>query len=176
MYKFNYIVNEKDYLQFVRYHYKTAPSQKRGTLILRGLAIFVLLVTAVSVLTYGGFGGDRQGLHVSGLFFGCFILFGRALFINLGLKSSVKSMKKDGKAPYGEEIQVEFGENDAHRVSKIGEVRVKYDGLERICEHDGAVYIYIDAIQAFVIPHRVFESEQQKTEFLAFINRKVQKT
>jgi hypothetical protein len=37
------------------------------------------------------------------------------------------------------------------------------------------VYVYIGAIQAFIVPLAAFESESQKAEFLAFVREKAEK-
>ena len=170
MYTFNYTLNEKDYLQFANYHYKNAPSQKRAILIVRLLASFLLLASIVLILLSGGF---TSIVHVLGIIFAVAALLGWGLIMRVAIKIQIRAMKKDGKAPYGEAAQVHFGEDDVHSVSESTETRAKYASLGRICEDGNAVYIYMNAIQAFVIPHRVFEDEAQKAEFLTFINDRI---
>ena len=172
MYTFNYTLDEKDYLQFANYHYKTAPSQKRTALIVRLLAVLLLLSGVVLALLSGGF---HSAVHVLAMIFAGITLLGWGLIMRIAIKIQIKAMKRDGKAPYGEASQVHFGEDDVHSVSESTETRAKYASLGRICEDGNAVYIYMNAIQAFVIPRRVFESEAQKAEFLAFISGKVRK-
>ena len=172
MFKFNYTLEEKDYLQFAKYHYKNAPSQKRTAFVVRLLAAFLLLASIASAVLSGGFNSTA---HILGIILSGVILLGWDLIMRSAVKSQIKSMKRDGKAPYGEASQVYFSEDDVHSVSESTETRAKYANLGRICDDGNAVYIYINAIQAFVLPYRAFESEAQKAEFLTFISGKVQK-
>ena len=170
MYKFNYTLTEKDYFAFVKFHNKNALSAKRVALLLRVAAIIILAATVFSIVMEGQFGGF---FHIFGVTYSVIILFGWVPLRNIGIKAQLKAMKKDGKAPFGEDAQVYFGDDDVHSISESSETRAKYIGLEKVCEDGGAVYIYMNAIQAFVLPHRAFESDAQRVEFLTFIHGKV---
>ena len=89
------------------------------------------------------------------------------------IKFNIKHMKKRGKLPFGKNVRTEFDEESFMEISELAESKVAYDNVERILEDSNAIYIFISSIQAFILPHRIFESEQQKADFLAFINGKV---
>jgi hypothetical protein len=171
MYNFNYCLSEKDYLEFNIYHIKNAPSQKRAALIIRLPAIALLIVTAVLVLLSGGFSSNIIfGAAVASIF-----LFGWDLIMRIAIKSQIKLMKRDGRAPYDANPQISFGEEEVHEISETSELKVKYVNVEKVCDDkkNGAVYIFFSAMQAFILPHRAFESDAHRSEFLAFINGKV---
>ena len=175
MYKFSYTLNENDYLLFQRFHHKTAPSAMRSRLKTQLMAVIVLLVTIASIYWSGQFGGTvlRTFLHIFGLVYPAIILFAWNIYINLTTRFRLKSIKGDGKIVHSVEVHVHFGEEDLHSFSEIDDARVKYSIYEKICEDKGAVYLYHSATSATIIPHRAFESETQRDEFLTFIHNRV---
>ena len=169
MYTFNYTLDDKDYSQFAIHHFETEMSQRRFTLILRLCAIFMLVITVIFVVLTG----EIRVYNILSVAIACLLLFGLPLIMRIAMKNQIKAMKKGGNAPYGEALQIHFGEGDVHSVSKSTETRVKYASLDKVCEDNNAVYIYMNAIQAIVIPRRAFEDEAQKAEFLTFIRNRV---
>jgi hypothetical protein len=131
------------------------------------LIILLLLTPALS--------GNDAGL--SGRMIHIFILsaiwyfFAKPLF-RLALKLQVKMMCKDGKSPYGKNNHIQFNTEDINEATELSERKVKYSNIERITESKNSVYVYYSALQAFIIPLSVFESERQKNDFIAFIKRK----
>ena len=83
-------------------------------------------------------------------------------------------MKKKGRLPFGQNVRIQFDSESFHESTEVGETIVKYSFLEKITEGSHGIYVYFSAMQAVIIPHRAFETEQQKSEFLTFINGKVQ--
>jgi len=107
------------------------------------------------------------------LLLGIILIFGKKFIIADSMKTQLKRIKKEGKLPFGKIVKVHFDEKNLHETSEVAETKVNYHNVEKIAEGSHAIYIYISAMQAFILPHRTFESEQQKTEFLFFIKGKV---
>ena len=90
------------------------------------------------------------------------------------LKRGIKRVKKEGnRPPFGYNVLIQFDDESIKYFSEITESSTKYLFLEKIIEGDHGVYVYNGTMGAFALPYRAFESEQQKTEFLAFIKGKV---
>ena len=88
------------------------------------------------------------------------------------MKKYIELMKKDGKLPYGKETLIRFEEDFFIDTDEINEVKIKYSSIEKIAICAQAIYIYISVQQASIIPLSVFETEEQKAAFLAFIHNK----
>lgn len=172
MYKFSYSLDEKDYLEFNRFHFNTASANRKITLLLRLFVPVMLIVLSLPTFVNHE---DMYEVLISGVI--CVItsviwFFAVKPLCMLNIKVSMKFMKKDGKLPYGKNVQIYFNEEEIHETTEVAESKVKYSNIEKIAEGSQAVYIYIGAAQAFIIPLSVFETEVQKNEFLLFINSK----
>ena len=88
------------------------------------------------------------------------------------MRVTIKSMQKGGKMPYDSEMRLCFGDDEVLEITKTAESRVKYTSIEKMHMGDTAIYIYISAMQAFIIPISAFESQAQKAEFIAFVRQK----
>ena len=94
----------------------------------------------------------------------------------LVMKLNIKLIKKDGRLPYGKDVLIQFNEDYFIENTNETESKVKYEIIEKIVCGMYAIYIYISSIQAFIVPFSVFENEEQRNEFLEFVNNKVGKT
>ena len=83
-------------------------------------------------------------------------------------------MKKDGKLPYGQIGRIEFEQDYIHDITDENETKIKYTNVEKIAINNNYIYIYFNAIQAFLIPFHVFENNEQKEMFFSFINNKIE--
>jgi len=177
MYTFEYTLDEADYLEFNKFLYiesrETAQMKK-----IRKPVYFAIYFSFVAVLILSGI--TYEGLiSVIMIALACvvatlmlFIIFWKriALFF---IMLSINYVKKDGKSLFGKENKIHFDEISIHEVTELAEIKVTYENVERIMEGRHAIYIFLNAIQAFIIPYRTFESKQQKTDFLFFIKEKV---
>lgn len=176
MFKFNFIMNDDDYFKFTMYHMKTAASMKSlFTTFRRQGLVCVILSVAIFALT-DGFTIFATALALAALMLLTVSTIGRNIFLKHLAKKQIKGMKKDGKLPYGKNVSMVFDEEGILSASELNETKVGYEAIERICEAEGddAIYIFISSLQGFIIPHRIFESEAQRAEFMTFIQGKAQ--
>jgi hypothetical protein len=102
-----------------------------------------------------------------------FFLFTKVSFFDKAIiKWQIKLMKKSGKLPFARENHYKFEEDYFLIETEIMDIKQKYAAIENILVSPKAIYIYLGAIQANTLPLSVFESEQQKEEFITFINEK----
>ena len=172
MYKFSYTLNDTDYLEFNIFHANNSAVYKKQLLVLR---LLLPLVLAVLLLVYYTYNRDPLELLIKGIVYaiGSLLWFFVAKSLRTSsIKSNIKAMKKSGKLPFGKNTEIQFGEDDIHDISELSESKIKYSVIEKIAMGKNAIYIYFSSIQAFIIPFSVFENEEQKADFLAFINQK----
>ena len=168
MYTFEFIKQEKDYLEFITYHNMNSPSTRKNVtiwgLVSLGISIvlFLLLEGIFAIL-----------ICIPFILIGILMIFGKRIFIPEYMKAEMKRTKKEGKLPFGETVKARFDEEYLYQTSGSDELKMKYDNMDKVAEGNHAIYIYIDAVQAFILPDCVFENKQQKTEFLAFVKGKV---
>jgi len=91
------------------------------------------------------------------------------------LKVQIEMAKKEGKLPYDREITMEFYEDYFIEITKETENKTKYTKIEKIIIGDNAIYIFVSAMQSFIIPFSVFKSEKQRSKFEFFIKNKTKK-
>ena len=183
MYIFNYTLDEKDCLEFIKFRYFNLNATDAAKIKKGGNPKYLIfyLVTLVIVLFAGIFSTNAILSIISYILASLFAIVALLIIflilwprITAGYaKLLLKSLKKKGKLPFGKNIRFELSEEYVAEFSELAEVKVKYENIEKVVEASNAIYIYFNAIQVFALPYRAFESEQQKTEFLSFIKGKV---
>jgi hypothetical protein len=176
MFKFKYSLNDNDYLEFNRFHLNSSPARRRAYWFSRALFPFMCVMFAFFIhrTMSGAAAWVPIGLlAVIGITWS--IGYDRVVFEPL-VKRQISRMKKEGKLPYGESETYSFGEDGLRKTTSRGEFSLKYGSFERIEQSVAAIYIYVGAIEAIIIPSRVFENEAAKQEFLEFIDLQLKKT
>jgi len=183
MYTFEYTLDEEDFASFNKYHLMNSPSFKikttRTGLVYVAISIMLFLFALFLFL-------DGQPAFISfilwwlcgGMFFGgMIVIFDMKYTSDSATSSYIKKTKKEGRLPFNNEpVRVQFGDNNMHLVTELHESEISYRIIERVVEDVNAIYLYYITKGAFILPHRAFESGQQKAEFLTFINGKVSQT
>ena len=84
----------------------------------------------------------------------------------------MKRFKKVENLPYGQEVELEFEED--HFTEKLpgSESKSDYSRVIKIVTDKQAIYVYVSAIQALIIPFRVFENPSDRVNFLNFLHEK----
>jgi hypothetical protein len=95
------------------------------------------------------------------------------LFFNTLVRSrirrSIQNLGGMGKVPYDQHVAVQFDEDMYDRRTETSETRNSYSTIERVCVGESAFYLYENALQAVIIPFRVFASDAEKEAFHQFI-------
>jgi len=169
MYQFEFKLDDSDYLEYNKYHRFNSPSGKKNLLIMRLLA--PIFYVAFLILTYE----NPIKLIINFFFFAIisviFFFIAKPIDI-LFLKLTLKAIKKDGKLPYGNDVLIQFDEDFFVETTNESETKTNYSKIEKIAVGKKAFYIYVNALQAYIIPFSVFKTEQHRDDFLAFINNK----
>jgi len=177
MFEFKFTLTEDDYIEFNRFHTRHSPIGKKT----RKLSYIIISVAVLLGLGVGLTDTEPENLAhnliVSAIV--CVFIFGLAfLFIKVGLfdkaiiKWQIKFMKKGGKLPFEKDNLLRFEEDYFLIETENSETKQKYQTIENILVSPYAIYLYFGSVQGYILPLRAFESEQQKEEFITFINQK----
>lgn len=169
MYTFQYLVTADEYLEFGLHHNYSIPAHRKRVTMQRYL-IPVLYMLLAFVL-----GSSSEYPIIYYITFGIasvlWILLSRKIIIT-SIRKNMKAMERSGKPPFGQDNTVVFGEEKVTTTTKDTETSASYSGIEKILLGKSAMYLYINAASAFIVPHRLFASEAEKEAFLQFIRQK----
>jgi hypothetical protein len=179
MYVFNVKLTEADYYEFNRFHMKHDPASKRVRMMTR---VFVIAVIGIYIILVNNAGQDNftdiarpvmliTYIVLLGILVGLSFLLD-ILLTPLFIKMSINATKKKGKLAFDEHAVVAFGEDSFTETTADAVNTAKYSKIEKICHADRAIYIFLNAQMAQIIPLSVFESEEQRSAFWVFINQK----
>lgn len=172
LYQFKYLLDDNDYLEFNKFHMYNSLSNKKAIIALR-LAVPILMT--INLLLFQKSYQKLETLVISIIIIAVFSIIWALLvkpLLLLVLKANIKMLKKDGKLPYGKDVLMEFGEQNFIETTKETETKTNYSQIEKITLGNTAIYIYINSIQAYIIPFSVFTGDESKEAFLTFINQK----
>lgn len=178
MFQFDVELNDNDYYEFNKYHILNSQTGKdtlKGfrflvpticAVIIIILCIaqsdFMLIIIEVIVLTI---------LSVISFFFSD--SFAKPLLLR-SIKKEIMNLKKTGKLPYSPKASLTFDDNSITEITPEMETKVNYLVVERIVTVETAVYVYFSSAQAFIIPLTAFADKENRIQFMAFIQSKIE--
>ena len=175
-YKFDIKLTDHDYYEFNKCYIQHAPETKKL------LRIFDWILPVISVIAIirsviMGYEWTVIGIMAAFLTVVCLaaMLFMKA-FTLFNLKVLLKIQIKKGKIAYSENSTLEFGDESFTETTEEHKSEIKYSADYKIYEYDGrAIYIMISSAAGYIIPLSLFESDEEKNEFLEFIHKKTNK-
>lgn len=175
LYSFDVILKYDDYYEFNKFHMFNTAKGKKSLLFLRfyipAILFIFLLFRTVSNFTFEIFLVD---LSVNLIISVAWILVVKPLGIMI-LKLHLSAAKKKGTMIYDELSMVEFYDDYIRETTADRTTELKYSSIKEVYENEGkAVYIYQNAIMAYIIPVALFSSAEEKKEFIDFIIKKIQ--
>ena len=175
MYKFNANTSEKDHSDFVRFDNKVSPSKKKSrvsTTLVSGF--FAVTALIVSTSPPGQIFWQFMGI-VSAVFCVGQLFLWDKIYWHYTIKAIKTDTKNSSRPLYGNDFYVSFDEESICVVTELSEGKSKYATIDKIYDAGpgNAVYLYTGTSRAIIIPHRAFENEEQKDNFLTFIRGKV---
>jgi len=171
-YTFDFNLDENYYLEFNIYHNYNSKASKRILLSVQLLFPAVLIVSFLINLTKHESAIEMVPSGISLILAIVFFLVVFRFLFKSSLKWTIRLMKKEGRLPFSKNNRLQFDEENIYEFTEVTESKFKYSTIEKIAENDNAIYIYISAMQAIIIPFSVFKGEAEKEEFITFIKRK----
>jgi len=172
MYEYKINLEEKDYVTFNEYHMQNSPSGKKTILTFR---LMMPIISIIIIFIFWIVGVDPFLLLIESIVLALvsvfFVFYSKRLLMKSIVKTIAK-LKKEGKLPYNQESVMTFDDEGIHEKTDKSESKNRYTMVEKIGNTDHAIYIYFSAMQAYIIPISVFESDTDKKQFLEFLYSK----
>jgi len=168
MFNFTYNLTEADYFEFNRHHTFGNQSTQKVIIVMRiFLAAFMSFIILLNLISGGG-----MGSLIFPVILGLAVIFGFKPLMLLSIKWQIKLIKKQGKLPFGKDVNIRFDEESYVETNEVSETKINYTSLERVVKGHHVIYLYIGAMQATIIPFAAFETDEQRDDFLTFIINK----
>ena len=176
LYRFETKTTDKDYYEFNKYHTTDSPDVKKSGLIGK---LYLPIIFLIMFIYYIIRGDDWYSLSFSLIIFSIISVvwfFSLKPLSLLFLKLHIKFMKKNGKLPYSNFAILEFYDDYFVEITENTKTEIKYDAIFKVrVNEQKAIYIYQNAVLAYIIPFDVFYSSVARDEFLDFIHQKMNK-
>ena len=169
MYTFQYQLTEDDHFGYRLCHNYTTNAYRKK-IILHKYLYPVLLVAWVIFL-----GFVFSHFHIVYAICGAYSIWRIVSFrkrVERNIRKSLKLESESGKSPFTAQMKMAFGEEKMEITSEVAESLANYSAIERIVTGPNALYLYTSASTAFILPYRIFASEEEKESFLQFIQQK----
>jgi hypothetical protein len=173
-FKFNVNITQEDYIELNRIVMTETPAGKKSSKISNLIFISVCAILVLFTLITSKFSGE--GFIATGVLIIAFLLVHLTLnktINNLAVKATVKSLTKiKGKLPYSENSVLEFYDDVFVEITDENKTESKYSAIENIIVNENLVVLFINSMQAYIVPTRSFESIEQKNSLVEFLNEK----
>ena len=160
--KYRITLNEEDYVRFRIFHLYHSKLGKRQlhsarTSMLKLSAIILLLLLIMDV--------QLDAIVIFTIIWGIasvLYYFYAPKRLEKNIRKQVNMTKEDGKLPYNADAEIEFLESMIVQRSEHGESHANYRNIERFYIEQEYLYIYINAVQAIVIPCRCLGDDRKR--------------
>ena len=169
LYKFDIKMGDGDYIEYNKFYMRKSPYGKRHRITSWVLyALFFLLCMGAVAFNFG-FTYMTAIAAIPIAVVTVLIIALDPIVSGALLRLFVYFQGKSGKPAYSPSAVLEFYENVFTEQTKLNKTETSYEAIERVSVTDSAVYIHVSSVMAYVIPLTAFDSPEQKSEFLAFI-------
>lgn len=167
--KLNYQLTYNDYLEFNLFHMDNSDEIKKSLLVSR--VILSIIIFGVAFLAVR----DR---NISGyVFFAviwlvCMIFYTK--YFRAFVKRRIEKLIKEGKnIGFLGNCSLILSDEGINVISDSGEVKTRWEGIERISVDKEHIFIYFGSLAAHIVPIRVFADNSEKEFFLEALNNKI---
>ena len=163
-------VTYEDYVRFNIFHAFHSKTSKRAILLSRCIPAIVCCIWYVLDPPIGmpiGFWLRMIGLQAP-FCIAYFLLYPK--LHKWLIRRNVRKVKKEGKLPYHEDADLEFGDDTFIETTDHSATTIQYADILSINETADAIYLMHGAISAFIIPLR--DLGDQKDALLALLREK----
>lgn len=162
---------EKDYLEYSKFYMLNSNTVKRTLFAQR--YIVSLVISLISILLFRFFSPYTFLMDVC-IFGGAYVLwvllYPKYFYhtINKRVKRTLKEEKNSNL--FGERTIV-LTTKGITQISHLGESSNTWKSIEYVTENKNYIYLFINAINAYVIPKATFSSENEKSAFMDLIKK-----
>ncbi|NOT52340.1 MAG: YcxB family protein [Chitinophagaceae bacterium] len=180
-YSFQYTLTPEEYALYNVYTVWSAPD-KRQYRIQSFISIFFLgAMGAISAIYMMGSISSRDMYSsFSWIVVGVLSLVVAVIF-NLSVgprtkKNAVRLVQLDENKYIISESMIELTDQNLHHKDDNSETYQSYHSIARVSEANDCIYIYVNTVQAYIIPKRIFKSKEEEDDVLKFLTQKISVT
>lgn len=169
MLEIHYTLNDEDYILFNQFHQiEYSKIGKRNLFFMRA---FGPLLSIIFIGIFVIAGAEPVLIFIEStvlLIFSVVNILRAKTVMKKNVRKVVMKMKEEGGLPYSEKGVIKFTDTEIYECTEKKEMKVNYEEVKAVYEKENAFYIYIDSMQALIIPQRVLSKEirQQLLEIL----------
>lgn len=163
-----YSLTQEDYVNFNLCHIESDRALKKSMGIQRfGIgATFLLMPFIMSAITGINF---KLFMAVFGAVSVLWIIFYKAIFKKIMQRGVKKMLKKDKDCFLLGERILEFENGKIKRITEENEEEFELSKVLKVIIRIDSIYIYINTIEAYIIPFRAFKTDSEKEMFVKFV-------
>lgn len=176
LYRFDVNLTEQDYYEFNRFHLFTSHYGKKQfekIRILTSVIPLILFILRFASYVLSGFAAENLAVCIVYILLSVFLFFISKPLVWFISKLQIKQMKKQGKLPFTPASTLEFYDDSFVEITPDNKTESKYSLVDSIYIVNGKmIYIFTNSVLAYMLPVKVFESEEQYNSFMDFITEK----
>ena len=173
MFKFIFTLSDDDYFEFSKHALLNSAVWKRRLNLIRILPIIIWLF---AIFVFFIRKADLNLIIIESILLAAYsvviFVLSKPLLLLL-LKRRIGRVKKYEKLVSGMEVTLLFENEFFLETTSQSEAKLKYSVIERIDKAEKAVYLYVGAVKAYIIPLNAFADDEIKKQFIIFIKDKI---
>ncbi|MGB7606678.1 MAG: YcxB family protein [Lutisporaceae bacterium] len=169
--KIEFNLTKEDYIAFNIHHIDNSPTIKRSLLIQRyGVSLIFLIVPFIFSRMSGV--PWMLSLAVYGVIFLAWITYYPKYFMYVTKKRVIRLIEEGDNSDILGTYSVTLTEEGVEQTSNSEESKSSWNAIQRIEETPDYFYIYISAINAYLVPIRAFGGITEKAVFMQILREK----
>ena len=166
---------------FYLYHHKHSPALRKQALtgqIVTTLVVFFGIILLFSfIYSTGPDTGSLSPNIILSIFLLALFLAGATFafypqaYISKIMKNAEKLHNERDGGYEPTECILMFSDSEIEVNSDVGESKIRWDAIEKIIIDGDYIYLYLDAVNAIIIPKRAFSDDAQHKEFIDHIEK-----
>ncbi len=179
MFKFEFSIDDNDYIKFNEYFNYIQNFNKRiyifSKFIIPIICIFINIINYIYKEDIS-LKDTIYTISIEIIFFIVFLYFlgfTYKKYIENIVKINIKSCKKNGTLPYDKNIIISFNNEEIIEESNNKSTTYKYDIIEKVIINEDYHYIFFNALEAIILPNYVFKQNKQQKKFDNFLITKI---
>jgi hypothetical protein len=166
--KVEFNLTKDDYIAFNMYYLENSATIKRTLFIHRYFVSLVFLVlpfllAAVSDVPF------MIWLVLYGLAFILWIIFYPRYFMSITKKRIIKMIDEGKNSHMFGFRSITLTETGVEETKEHGESKTAWSSIEKVEELQDYLYIFVGSLNAYIVPDRAFDNDEQKNEFLQIL-------
>lgn len=166
--KLEFILEEEDYIKFNIYHMDNSKTYRNSILIQRYVTpiIFLMPPFVLAKITPAPF---SYWMTCFGITFLIWICFFKKYLIGKVKRNIKKRLKEGNNNGLLGKRTIEISDNEIKETTEYRKDSVNINSVENVIINEEYIFMYINSIEAFIIPLRVFKDKQEKNDFMKYI-------